>query len=218
MEQEARLLEAFASLPTAGRAWAFPAATHDGVRVSLQLSQRNLPANAQRKYLTSFLLNEAVLEAGEPDVSLPVEQSGVLLYAPSPSGRRAVVVRSGGADASAGALVPGRRAYKNGCCRAQSLLAGCGAAAICICRSRLPRCACGSSHSVPHIFWLQCWRCGTAAAASASCTCPSRCTAASSTTAGSARVRVLQDDACLRGRWYAVCDGHGLEGIAAACR
>lgn len=102
MEAEARLLEAFSSLPTASRAWAFPAATHDGVRVSLQLSQRNLPANAQRKYLTSFLLNEAVLEAGEPDVSLPAEQTGVLLYAPSPSGRRALIVRSGGADASAG--------------------------------------------------------------------------------------------------------------------
>ena len=103
MEAEARLLEAFSSLPNATRAWAFPAATHDGVRISLQLSQRNLPANAQRKYLTSFLLNEAVLEAGEPDVSLPSEQTGVLLYAPSPSGRRALVVRAGGTDASAGA-------------------------------------------------------------------------------------------------------------------
>jgi acylaminoacyl-peptidase len=101
MEEEARLLEAFSSLPSASRAWAFPAATHDGVRVSLQLSQRNLPANAQRKYLTSFLLNEAVLEAGDPDVSLPVEQTGVLMYAPSPSGRKALVVRAGGADASA---------------------------------------------------------------------------------------------------------------------
>lgn len=103
MEAEARLLEAFSDLPSAARAWAFPAATHDGVRVSLQLSQRNLPANAQRKSLTSFLLNEAVLEAGEVDASLPVEQTGVLLYAPSPSGRRALVVRAGGADASAGA-------------------------------------------------------------------------------------------------------------------
>lgn len=102
MEDEARLLEAFSSLPNATRAWALPAATHDGVRVSLQLSQRNLPANGQRKYLTSFLLNEAVLEAGEPDVSLPAEQTGVMLYSPSPSGRRALVVRSGSADASAG--------------------------------------------------------------------------------------------------------------------
>lgn len=75
---------------------------------ALQMQQRNLPANAQRKYLTSFLLNEAVLEAGELDCSLPVEQAGVLLYAPSPSGRRLLVVQAGAGDASAG--VPGRGA------------------------------------------------------------------------------------------------------------
>lgn len=103
MEAEAALLEAFSSLPALGRGWAFPAATHDGVRITLQLQQRNLAANAQRKYLTSFLLNEAVLEAGEPDCSLPAEQPGVLLYSPSPSGRRLLVVRAGAADASAGA-------------------------------------------------------------------------------------------------------------------
>ena len=36
MEEEARLLEAFSSLPALGRGWAFPAAGHDGVRVTLQ--------------------------------------------------------------------------------------------------------------------------------------------------------------------------------------
>jgi acylaminoacyl-peptidase len=101
MEAEAALLEAFSSLPSLGRGWAFPAATHDGVRVTLQLQQRNLPANAQRKYLTSFLLNEAVLEAGEVDASLPAEQQGVLLHSPSPSGRRLLVARAGSGDSAA---------------------------------------------------------------------------------------------------------------------
>ena len=103
MEEEARLLQAFSSLPAVARGWAFPAATHDGVRLTLQMQQRNLPANAQRKYLASFLLNEAVLEAGEVDASPPAEQQGVLMYAPSPSGRRILVVRAGpaGSDASA---------------------------------------------------------------------------------------------------------------------
>ncbi|EFN55568.1 hypothetical protein CHLNCDRAFT_134052 [Chlorella variabilis] len=101
MEEEARLLEAFASLPAVSRAWAFPAATHDGVRVTVQLQQRNLAANAQRKYLTSFLVNEAVLEAGALDPSPPAEQAGVLLYAPSPSGRHLLVVRAGSGDSSA---------------------------------------------------------------------------------------------------------------------
>ena len=103
MEEEAALLEAFASLPAVGRGWAFPAATHDGVRLTVQLQQRNLPANSQRKYLTSFLLNEAVLEAGQPDASPPAEQQGVQLYPPSPSGRRLLIVRAGSGDSSAGA-------------------------------------------------------------------------------------------------------------------
>lgn len=103
MEAEARLLEAFHSLPTVARGWAAPAATHDGVRLTLQLQQRNLAANSQRRYLTSFLLNEAVLEAGEVDASLPAEQAGALLYAPSPSGRRLLVARAGSGDASTGA-------------------------------------------------------------------------------------------------------------------
>ncbi|KAL4436940.1 hypothetical protein ABPG75_004079 [Micractinium tetrahymenae] len=101
MEKEAALLEAFASLPALGKGWAAPAAGGHGARVTLQLSQRNLPANSQRKYLTTFQLNEAVLEAGEVEPSPPVEQSGVLLYAPSPSGRRTLVVRGGSGESSA---------------------------------------------------------------------------------------------------------------------
>mgnify|MGYP001810349291 CR=1 FL=1 len=103
MEEEADLLEAFSSLPSCQRGWAVPAAG-DGVRLTLQLSQRNLPANSQRKYLTTLLLNEAVLEAGaELDASPPAEQVGVLLYAPSPSGRRTLAVRAGNGENSAGA-------------------------------------------------------------------------------------------------------------------
>ena len=82
MEDEARLLQAFSSLPAVARGWAFPAATHDGVRLTLQMQQRNLPANAQRKYLASFLLNEAVLEAGEVDASPPAEQQGSTTTSP----------------------------------------------------------------------------------------------------------------------------------------
>lgn len=106
MQSEAALLESFASLPALGKGWAAPAASSHGVRVTLQLSQRNLPANSQRKYLTTFHVNEAVLEAGEVEPSPPLEQSGVLLYAPSPSGRRTLVVRAGSGESSVGE--PGR--------------------------------------------------------------------------------------------------------------
>lgn len=84
MEAEAALLAAFAAVPSVGRGWCFP--SPDGVRVSLQMAQRNLPANAQRKYLLAFPLNEAVLERGALDASLPLELRDVLALAPSPSG------------------------------------------------------------------------------------------------------------------------------------
>lgn len=56
MAAEAALLEAFCQVPTLGRGWCFPAAGNSGgeggVRVALQTAQRNLPANAQRKFVT----------------------------------------------------------------------------------------------------------------------------------------------------------------------
>jgi acylaminoacyl-peptidase len=93
-EAAAALLQAFAQVPALSKAWAFPAA--DGVRVSLQLSQRDLPGNAQRKLLTSFALNEAALELGEADTALPLELRDASMVAPAPSGRRTLVVRPGG--------------------------------------------------------------------------------------------------------------------------
>lgn len=94
VEDAAGLLQSFASVPSLAKAWAFTST--DGVRVSLQLSQRNLPANSQRKFLTNFLLNEAVLEIGEADTSLPIDLRDAAVIAPSPSGKRMLVVRSGG--------------------------------------------------------------------------------------------------------------------------
>ena len=94
------LLESFASIPSLSKGWAFPTvdgSTHS-TRVTIQLSQRNLPANAQRKYLTSFLLSEATLELSENgavDTCLPVDLRDASLFSPSPSGNRMFIVRPG---------------------------------------------------------------------------------------------------------------------------
>jgi hypothetical protein len=86
MQQEAALLEAFAQVPGVGKGWCFPAAG-GGARVTLQVSQRNLPANSMRKYLTHFSLSEAMLEhGGELEASMPVELKDVAMNSPSPSG------------------------------------------------------------------------------------------------------------------------------------
>jgi len=94
------LLEAFAQVPSIGRGWAFSTTPTDGVRVAIQMSQRNLPANSQRKYLSQFQLNEAVLEHGEAEVHLPIDLRDALVVAPSPSGKRMLIVRVGNADSS----------------------------------------------------------------------------------------------------------------------
>lgn len=97
-EAAAALLEAFAQVPTISRGWAFPES--DGVSISLQMTQRNLPANSQRKYLTHFQLNEAVLELGEVATHLPVDLKDALMVAPSPSGKHMLVARPGSNDTS----------------------------------------------------------------------------------------------------------------------
>jgi acylaminoacyl-peptidase len=94
IEDSAALLQSFASVPSLAKAWAFPST--DGVRIALQHSQRNLPANAQRKFLTNFSLNEAVLEHGEADTSLPLDLRDALVVSPSPSGKRMLIVRPAG--------------------------------------------------------------------------------------------------------------------------
>lgn len=102
MEAEAALLEAYAQLPAISKGWAFQGGDPYSARVMLQFSQRNLPANTQRKYVTQFPLSEALLEHGsEVDASLPTELRDVAVLAPSPSGCRTLIVRGGSNDTSA---------------------------------------------------------------------------------------------------------------------
>jgi acylaminoacyl-peptidase len=110
-DADAALLEAFLSVPALARCWAFPspAPRGDGARAALQISQRDVPGNRARKYLLSFPLSEAALEAGVADPGPPLELRDAAAYAPAPSGRRSLVVRtapaSGGDNSSGGATI-----------------------------------------------------------------------------------------------------------------
>lgn len=102
-EETASLLEAFLSVPELKSA--STTAAGDGVRVALTWSQRSLPANAHRRFVSSLALNEAVLEHGILDVTPPQEvSSGIVLSSPSPCGCYTLIARSpspGAADSSA---------------------------------------------------------------------------------------------------------------------
>ncbi|GAB4823019.1 hypothetical protein N2152v2_010065 [Parachlorella kessleri] len=108
MHEEAALLEAFAQIPSIGRGWCFPQ-PGGAARVALQVAQRNLAANAQRKYLLQFPLSEATLEqGGEVEAGMPTELKDVAMLAPSPSGKLTLIVRSGTGETSAVLEVWGR--------------------------------------------------------------------------------------------------------------
>eukprot|EP00898_Chlorokybus_atmophyticus_P007404 jgi/Chlat1/7665/Chrsp64S00560 len=99
-QHEARLLEAFASIPSISQGWCIANSTGSQDVVVIR-SQRNLPANAQRQYM-SMTYVPAPARADDEDLSksvhhapFPVELKGAALVSPSPSGRRLLVVRAG---------------------------------------------------------------------------------------------------------------------------
>eukprot|EP00208_Stichococcus_sp_RCC1054_P004576 CAMPEP_0206148488 /NCGR_PEP_ID=MMETSP1473-20131121/36760_1 /ASSEMBLY_ACC=CAM_ASM_001109 /TAXON_ID=1461547 /ORGANISM="Stichococcus sp, Strain RCC1054" /LENGTH=792 /DNA_ID=CAMNT_0053545837 /DNA_START=314 /DNA_END=2692 /DNA_ORIENTATION=- len=102
MQSEAALLEAFGSLPTISGAWLRASGNQQDIPLTLtvQSVQRNVSANAQRKFLTTFSLPREY--GGQPlQPTFPVELKDVLLLSVSPSGSRTLVVRGGGDKASA---------------------------------------------------------------------------------------------------------------------
>ena len=91
--EDAKLLEAFAEASTIGRGWAVSSSPKgDRTTVLYLQQQRDLNANAQRKSLGSL---SVPLDASSPTLSspFPMELKGVALVAPSPSGRRLLLVR-----------------------------------------------------------------------------------------------------------------------------
>ncbi|EIE20682.1 alpha/beta-hydrolase [Coccomyxa subellipsoidea C-169] len=115
MDQEAGLLAQLAEVPLASKAWIRPLQGNDALisvrslshpqfkshlalikfvilPVQVQYSQRNLAANAQRKYTVPYMFPAS---SGEAVPGFPMELKDVLLFSPSPSGKRTLVVRAG---------------------------------------------------------------------------------------------------------------------------
>lgn len=102
MEQQASLLSDFASIPSISAVWAFEG--YRGVRVSMELTQRDLPGNMQRRFMSQFQLDDQTLEGGQVDISLPQEMKDTTFIAPSPSGSKMIVVKEGGSEKSSAIL------------------------------------------------------------------------------------------------------------------
>lgn len=93
MEKEATLLEAFTKIPSIGRVWT-AATNDDGLRVTMEVSQRDVPQNSTRKNLVHFMLNEQSLASNGKHVETTMSvMDSVLFMCPSPSGKKTLIVK-----------------------------------------------------------------------------------------------------------------------------
>lgn len=91
MLEEESLLDSFTKIPSISKASMFD--TEHGTRVSMEVSQRDVPANATRKSLLHFLLDEQTLQDGKAETFLSPLMESIVYMTPSPSGKKTFVVK-----------------------------------------------------------------------------------------------------------------------------
>ncbi|GBF91528.1 hypothetical protein Rsub_04268 [Raphidocelis subcapitata] len=99
MEAEARLLDQLTSIPQITKATVRPARTGGGVQITVQSAQHNLPVNGKRQLVHTVHVPDASSPGAAFVSGLPVELPQIDMQSVSPSGRRALVVRSNDAGA-----------------------------------------------------------------------------------------------------------------------
>lgn len=91
MEKESLLLDSFTKIPSISKASMFD--TENATRVSMEVSQRDVPANTTRKSLVHFLLDDQTLQEGKAETFLSPLMENIVYMAPSPSGDKNFVVK-----------------------------------------------------------------------------------------------------------------------------
>lgn len=93
LEPFSKLLEDFCRIPSVSKCQMFEGKR--GLRVALEISQRDLPSNSTRKAMTEFLLDDTVWEGQSVETSFPIELKDVLFTSMSPSGRKMLIGKAG---------------------------------------------------------------------------------------------------------------------------
>eukprot|EP00798_Chlamydomonas_sp_ICE-L_P011997 gene11997-15092_t len=102
MSDVTSLLEAFAEVPVISKVQVRGGSTdNQPLWVTTFMAQRNVPANTLRKYS----VHTCISPGAPPCTSMPMELPNALLFAPSPSAAHQLVVKAGGEEASASALM-----------------------------------------------------------------------------------------------------------------
>ena len=91
LEDDASLLEHFSKIPSIGKVWMVPSGSD--VKVSMELSQKDVPQNSNRKYLVNFILNKKAVHDKEADTFVALEMPDVIYTSPSPSRKKVFVAK-----------------------------------------------------------------------------------------------------------------------------
>lgn len=90
-EEDASLLEHFSKIPSIDQVWMFPSGCD--AKVSMELSQKDVPQNSNRKIMVNFTLNKQVVHDKEADTFITMEMPNVVFTSPSPSGKKVFVAK-----------------------------------------------------------------------------------------------------------------------------
>lgn len=91
LEEDASLLEDFSKIPSIGKVWMFP--TGEEVKVSMEMSQKDIPQNSSRKNLVHFMLNKQTVQNMEADTFGSIAMPDIIFASPSPSGNKTFVAK-----------------------------------------------------------------------------------------------------------------------------
>lgn len=99
MEHEAKVYEAFTSIPSIGKVWLNPAADQRRAKVTMEVVQKDVPQNAVRKSVIHFVTDDTSEGNKEHlDTFTSSSLDNVIFSSPSPSGSKTLVVRKGDGD------------------------------------------------------------------------------------------------------------------------
>eukprot|EP00205_Picochlorum_sp_RCC944_P005741 CAMPEP_0182616430 /NCGR_PEP_ID=MMETSP1330-20130603/38217_1 /TAXON_ID=464278 /ORGANISM="Picochlorum sp., Strain RCC944" /LENGTH=113 /DNA_ID=CAMNT_0024836471 /DNA_START=73 /DNA_END=411 /DNA_ORIENTATION=- len=98
LDREAMVYEALTSIPSIGKVWMNPTVDQHGVKVSMEVIQKDVPQNAVRKSLVHCLIDPCRSKTQHLDTFSSTSLDNVVFRSPSPSGSKALVVRKSDAD------------------------------------------------------------------------------------------------------------------------
>ena len=98
LDREAMVYEALTSIPSIGKVWMNPTMDKKGVKLSMEVIQKDVPQNAVRKSLVHCLIDASQPKVQHLDTFWSTSLDNMVFQSPSPSGSKMLVVRKSDGD------------------------------------------------------------------------------------------------------------------------